>query len=263
MLNRRCALTGRLVALSIDAIDVARLSGFWAALLDGELSDPSTGPVTLRPGGDVGFEIRFRPAGQPKIGQNQMHFDLTSTSLADQQRTVTKALGLGARPVDVGQRPEEAHVVLADPEGNEFLRDRAGERVPGRLRISRRHRLGRIAGGRVLLECPLEWPFVSDQDEETAIRSPLGGPKISWGGPPLMSRQGPNRLHFELAPSADGDQAAEIRRLLARGDRPRQRPGRGPRGGSGRSGWQRLLGLGHAVGWFEPRGVMSWPGCYR
>ncbi len=30
------------------------------------------------------------------------------------------ALELGARHLDVGQRPEEGHVVLADPDGNEF-----------------------------------------------------------------------------------------------------------------------------------------------
>jgi hypothetical protein len=44
-----------------------------------------------------------------------MHFDLTSTSLEDQQQTVAKALDLGARHTDVGQGPEEGHVVLADP----------------------------------------------------------------------------------------------------------------------------------------------------
>jgi hypothetical protein len=33
---------------------------------------------------------------------------------------VASSLGLGARRIDVGQRPEEGHVVLADPEGNEF-----------------------------------------------------------------------------------------------------------------------------------------------
>ena len=49
-----------------------------------------------------------------------MHFDLTSTSLEDQQQTVARSLGLGARHIDIGQRPEDGHVVLADPEGNEF-----------------------------------------------------------------------------------------------------------------------------------------------
>ncbi|WP_308066772.1 VOC family protein [Microtetraspora sp. AC03309] len=59
-------------------------------------------------------------AEEKKTGPNQMHFDLTSTSLEDQQRTVARSLELGARHIDVGRRPEEDHVVLADPDGNEF-----------------------------------------------------------------------------------------------------------------------------------------------
>jgi hypothetical protein len=49
-----------------------------------------------------------------------MHFDLTSTSLDNQKQAVDRALELGARHIDVGQRPEEGHVVLADPDGHEF-----------------------------------------------------------------------------------------------------------------------------------------------
>jgi Glyoxalase-like domain len=33
---------------------------------------------------------------------------------------VARSLGFGARHIDIGQRPEEGHVVLADPEGDEF-----------------------------------------------------------------------------------------------------------------------------------------------
>jgi catechol 2,3-dioxygenase-like lactoylglutathione lyase family enzyme len=63
----------------------------------------------------------------------------------------------------------------------------------------------------------LGWPLVWDQDQETAIRSPHGGPKITWGGPPLMPKHGRNRLHFHLVPSADSDQRAEVDRLLLLG----------------------------------------------
>jgi hypothetical protein len=59
--------------------------------------------------------------------------------------------------------------------------------------------------------------LVWDQDEETAIRSPHGGPKITWGGPPLKPKTGKYRLHFDLAPPADGDQRAEVDRLVALG----------------------------------------------
>ena len=63
----------------------------------------------------------------------------------------------------------------------------------------------------------LGWPLVWDQDEETAIRSPHGGPKIAWGGPPVAPKLGKNRLHFDIAPPADGDQQAEVDRLVSLG----------------------------------------------
>ena len=52
------------------------------------------------------------------------------------------------------------------------------------------------------------------QDKETAMRSPRGGPKITWGGPPLMPTTGKNRQHFDIAPPVDGDQNAEVDRLV-------------------------------------------------
>jgi len=76
--------------------------------------------ITLLPSDDTGFQLDFAPTQEPKTRPNQMHFDLKSESLAEQQQTVARALALGARHIDVGQRPEEGHVVLADPDGNEF-----------------------------------------------------------------------------------------------------------------------------------------------
>ena len=46
-----------------------------------------------------------------------------------------------------------------------------------------------------------------------AIRSPHGGPKIAWGGPPDAPKTRRNRLHFDVAPPMDGDQQAEVDRL--------------------------------------------------
>ena len=113
-------MTAQLVALSVDAHDPEGLARFWAGVLGWKpVDDPHDGS-TLVPDDDTGFRIRFLPTSEPKSGRNQMHLDLTSTSLQDQQQTVARALELGARHIDVGQRPEEEHVVLADPEGNEF-----------------------------------------------------------------------------------------------------------------------------------------------
>ena len=113
-------MSSRLVALTFDADAPVRLARFWAGVLGWETADDPHGGTALLPSDDTGFRIRFLPTREPKAGQNRAHLDLTSTSLADQQETVARSLALGARDVDVGQRPEEGHVVLADPEGNEF-----------------------------------------------------------------------------------------------------------------------------------------------
>ena len=120
-------------ALCFDANDPLRLARFWAGVLGWEMADEMADDlrdgIALLPSDDTGFRIRFLPTQEQKTGPNQMHFDLTSTSLDDQQRTVARSLGLGARHIDIGQRPEEGHVVLADPEGNEFCVIEPGNNV--------------------------------------------------------------------------------------------------------------------------------------
>jgi predicted enzyme related to lactoylglutathione lyase len=110
----------QLSALCIDANDPARLARFWAGVLGWEMTDDPEGGVTLLPADDTGFQIDLFPTEAVKSGPNQMHLDLTSTSLEDQQATVARALALGGRHIDIGQGADAEHVVLADPEGNEF-----------------------------------------------------------------------------------------------------------------------------------------------
>ncbi len=210
-------MTCHLFALCFDANDPLRLARFWGDALGWRMADDPQDGMALLPGDDTGFRIRFLPTQAQKTGQNQMHFDLTSTSAEDQQQTVARSLGLGARHIDIGQRPEEGHVVLADPEGNEFC-----VIEPGNNFLADCGFIGALAGdgsqraGYFWSET-LGWPLVWDQDQETAIRSPRGGPKITWGGPPLMPKTGKYRLHFDLAPPVDGDQQAEVDRLVSLG----------------------------------------------
>ncbi|KOU58121.1 glyoxalase/bleomycin resistance protein/dioxygenase [Streptomyces sp. MMG1533] len=207
----------QLFALCFDASEPLRLARFWSGVLGWEMVDDPRDGVVLLPRDDTGFRIRFRPSQERKVGQNRMHFDLTSTSLEDQQQTVDRSLGLGARHIDIGQRPEEDHVVLADPEGNEFCVIEPGNDFLadcgfiGALACDGSQEVGYFWSE------TLGWPLVWDQDQETAIRSPHGGPKITWGGPPLMPKAGRNRLHFDLAPPVDGDRQTEADRLLSLG----------------------------------------------
>jgi hypothetical protein len=130
---------------------------------------------------------------------------------------VARSLGLGARHIDVGQRPEEGHVVLADPEGNEFCVIEPGNNFLadcgfiGALACDGSQEVGYFWSE------ALGWPLVWDRDLQTAIRSPRGGPKISWGGETMRPEGGKNRLHFDLAPPVRGDQHGEVDRLVSLG----------------------------------------------
>ncbi len=64
----------------------------------------------------------------------------------------------------------------------------------------------------------LDWPLVWDRDEETAIQSAHGGVKLTWSGPPLMPRSGPDRLRLDIAP-AQGSVATDVPRLADLGAR--------------------------------------------
>lgn len=70
---------------------------------------------------------------------------------------------------------------------------------------------------RALWSKALGWPLVWDQDEETAIQSPHGGTKITWGGPPVAPQTGTNRLYVELVLPAGADVEQEIERLISLG----------------------------------------------
>jgi catechol 2,3-dioxygenase-like lactoylglutathione lyase family enzyme len=201
-----------LLTVTFDAQDPARLARFWAGLLGREVTEGA-----LLPGTDTQLGLRFVPDRTERTGRNRrVHLHLTSASHADQEHTVATALRLGAVHLDVGQRPEEGQVVLADPEGNAIC-----VIEPGNAYLAGCGPLGELAcdGTRetgLFWSGALGWPLVWDQDQETAIQSPHGGTKIAWGGPPLSPKEVPNRQRFELAPVV-GDQRAEVERLISLG----------------------------------------------
>ncbi len=207
-------MSSRLVALTFDAHDPARLARFWAGVLGRVVVDDVRGP--LLPGSETQVGLRFVPGEAEKVGSDRAHLHLTSTSHADQQTTVTAALERGASHLDVGQLPDEGHIVLADPEGNEFC-----VIEPGNSFLAGCGFLGELAcdGTRevgIFWAEALGWPLVWDENEETAVQSPHGGTKVAWGGPPLAPKHGRNRQRLELI-LADGDLAAEVDRLVALG----------------------------------------------
>lgn len=203
--------------ISLDARDPRLVGRFWAGVLNWELVEHLSDEVVALPHDGTDYRLTFRRADTPKLGQNRIHFDLTSASFEEMSATIERALTLGGQHVDIGQTGEESHVVLADPEGNElcviepgssFL---AGTGVIGGINCDGSQALG------YFWSKALEWPLVWDQDEETAIQSPQGGSKITWSGPPLMERLGRDRLHLELSITADRDLGAAVDRLVSLG----------------------------------------------
>ena len=202
----------RFVAVTFDAHHPVQLASFWASVLDRQNVEEAGG--ALLPGDETQVGLRFLAATSEKSGQNRMHLHLTCSSPDDLQHVVDTVLGLGGRHVDVGQLPGEPHVVLGDPEDNELC-----VIGPGNKFLTGCGFLGEVAcdGTRevgLFWSDALEWPLVWDQDEETAVQSPRGGTKVSWGGPPLSPKSGRNRQRFRLAAT---DVAAEVKRLVARG----------------------------------------------
>jgi len=211
-------MTTRLASLVLDANDPLRLARFWAGVLKWEVSQDTHDEIGLVPTDGTRFNILFEPVPEPKEGKNRIHLDLSSPSIEAQNATVQRSVDLGARHIDIGQGPDADHVVLADPEGNEFC-----VLEPGNNFVDYGGFLGSITSdgsgpevGYFWSEA-LGWPLVWDQDEETAIRAPDStGPFITFG-PPLSPKTGKNRLHLDLAPPKDGDQQAEVERLISLG----------------------------------------------
>ena len=204
----------QLLALTYDADDPARLARFWGGMLRRDAIDDAGG--LLLPGTPTQVGLRFVPGRPAKEHLNRLHLHLTSASLADQMDTVAAALAIGAEHVDVGQRPEDGHIVLADPAGNHFC-----VMEPGNMFLAGCGFLAELAcdGTRdvgLFWSEALGWPLVWDENQETAVQSPLGGTKVAWGGPPVATKIVRNTQRFLLA-VADAELRTEVDRLVSLG----------------------------------------------
>jgi catechol 2,3-dioxygenase-like lactoylglutathione lyase family enzyme len=205
----------RLEAVAFDVADAVAVAAFWAGLLDREVITEYGG--ALVPGDRMQVGLRFVTSDTEQVGRRRLHLHLTSSSLEDQQRTVETALRLGGRRIDVGQGPDDKHVVLADPDGNELC-----VIEPDNSYLTGTGYLGEVTcdGTRdvgLFWRDLLGWPLVWDHNEQTAVQSPLGGTKISWdswGGSEVDGKNGRNRQRFDLVTA---DLTSEAERLVSLG----------------------------------------------
>ncbi len=211
-------MTLQLTSVTFDAKNPLRLARFWATALHWAVDDSDRDVVELLPTDGTRIGLTFITNSDNKVGQNRVHLDLTTSSLQDQRDTVRELLAMGAYHIDVGQGPEDLHVVLADPEGNEFCIIE-----PTNTFLANCGRLGAVNcdGSKVtgyFWSTALGWPLIWDQDEETVIRAPDGmGPMITWSGPPLLTKSMKNRLHLDMAPTINDSHQSEAERLTALG----------------------------------------------
>jgi hypothetical protein len=212
----------RLVHLVLDANDPPRLARFWAGALGWEVGGEPPDEIEVSPPGlaypsPAALPLVFEPVPEPKTGQNRVHLDLASSSAEHQAELVRRVRDLGATPADVGQG-EVPWAVLADPEGNEFcvLEPRPVYRDTGPVAA-------------IIIDCADPQgltPFWAAAAGFTArgwdgqlsqLRSPTDE------GPYLELLHNPReklvkvRMHLDVAPYADDDQAAEVTRLRRAG----------------------------------------------
>lgn len=213
----------RLTSLCLDANDPGRLAAFWSAALGYEITEQQQDVVTVTPTDGTPFVLDFLCVPEPKVGKNRIHLDLVAESIEHRDELVDRLVGLGATHVDVGQSADEEHTVLADPEGNELCVVPRGEFL-----ATVTSAIGAVVFepapypevGRFWSEAT-GWPIVYDDDGDVALRDPSGaGPYLTFGPPDGAAKSTKNRLHLDVSPWPDDDQAAEVARLVAAGARP-------------------------------------------
>ena len=211
-------MTTQLASLCFDTNDPLRLARFWSGALNWAIDDETSKEVSLIPTDGTRFILEFQPVPEEKVGKNRIHLDLVSESIEHQTQMVDRLISLGAQRVDIGQPKDADHVVLSDPEGNEFCIVLRGDFLATTDLIGAVvFEPGNPVTGRFWGEA-IGWPLVYDQDGDTAIRAPDGkGPFITFGPPGGDPKTTKNRLHLDIAPLGDGDQAAEVDRLVAKG----------------------------------------------
>jgi predicted enzyme related to lactoylglutathione lyase len=114
-------VTNRLVGITIDCKDPARLASFWSALLGKQITEEhgeDTGWATVGSRFDDQPRLTFQRVGEPKTAKVRIHVDIAVDDV-EAAREQVEALG--------GRWSGERHdyddgivMVMHDPEGNEF-----------------------------------------------------------------------------------------------------------------------------------------------
>ena len=101
--------------VTFDAADALALARFWAAVFGSDVDEESTSDKAfLEAAGWGGPNIWFARVPGGKTAKNRVHFDLRAPGATADE--VARLERLGATVLE----RHEHHVVMQDPEGNEF-----------------------------------------------------------------------------------------------------------------------------------------------
>jgi predicted enzyme related to lactoylglutathione lyase len=101
----------------VDATDPGVLGRWWQEALGWVVVNDDPEEYEIRPAPDRLPGLLFGRVPELKTLKNRLHLDFRPD---DHDAEVARLKAMGAAEVDVGQGPEVAWTVLADPQGNEF-----------------------------------------------------------------------------------------------------------------------------------------------
>ncbi|MFD2415068.1 VOC family protein [Amycolatopsis pigmentata] len=211
----------RLVQVNCKARDEKALGRFWAEALGWDVTGERPGATPVQPPGfvwpdpaTVSLDVIAVP--DPETVNDRVHLDLATTSADHQAALVARLKELGATAADVGQG-DVPWTVLADPEGNVFcvLEPRPIYQDTGPIAAVVVNCAAPRAMARFWHEA-MNWTLHEVSDDHARLRSATGaGPYLEFLRTADVNLG--NRLHLDLAPYPQDDQAAEVARLRALG----------------------------------------------
>ena len=222
-------MTLRIESFTFDAADPLTLATWWSEAIGWLICYESDDGVEVNlcerideDGSHPYPELSFVGDGDHAEGQERIHLDLNSFSTTDQEATVDRLLAMGATRADVGQAADAPFVVLADPEGNHFcVLDPRPEYA----------HLGSVAGYTVAAHdaaalrdvwvAATGWAVTRDDADHVVLAPPdgTGAPIEIITRPTMPADDRKDRIHLDVAPGQDDDQADAVEALLAIGAR--------------------------------------------
>jgi hypothetical protein len=109
--------TGPVAAIVVDVADTRVEADFWAEATGLTIVNRTAEFASLRR--ESGPWLEFLHSDDPKRVKSRVHLDVTPAAHDDQTAEVARLVALGAKVVDPGPG-DRTHVVLLDPEGQEF-----------------------------------------------------------------------------------------------------------------------------------------------